>query len=80
MYTEDERFQFLDKRTENINLSNKVLTWQIIIAMNMMFLIIEENEADNVFMMLDELFLASEIKVQYHKCFHDLKFLLLKIA
>ena len=40
----------------------------------MNFLIIQENEAENVFMMLDELFVAFQIHFHHHKYFHDLKF------
>ena len=43
--------------------------------------IIQENaEAEYVSMMLDELFIAFQINFHHHKCFHDLKFSLLKIA
>ena len=46
----------------------------------MNFLIILENKAENVLMMLDELFLAFQIDFHHHKYFHDLEFSLLKIA
>ena len=46
------------------------------------FLIIQKIEAENVFIMLDELglFFAFQINFNYHKYFHDFKFSLLKIA
>ena len=43
------------------------------------FWIIQENEAENVFMILGELFLAFQINFHHHKYFHDLKVSLLKI-
>ena len=47
----------------------------------MNFFVIQENKAENVFMMLVyELFLLFQIHFHYHKYFHDLKFSLLKIA
>ena len=42
------------------------------------FLMIQENEAENMFMMLDELFLAFQIYFHHHKYFHDLRFSLFK--
>ena len=47
--------------------------------MHINFLIIQENEAENVFMMLDALLLAWQINFHHHKYFHDLKFSLLKL-
>ena len=37
----------------------------------MNFLMIEENEAENVFMVLNELNLAFPINFHHHKYFHD---------
>ena len=48
--------------------------------MHMNFLIIQKNETENVFMMLNELLLEFQINFHHHKYFHDLKFSLLKIA
>ena len=55
------------------------LIWQIIISHAHEFLIIQENKAENVFMMLYELFLAFQINFHHHKYIHDLKFPLSKI-
>ena len=45
--------------TENINLSKKrVLFDKLQLVMHMNFLIIQESKAENLFMLLDELFLA----------------------
>ena len=41
--------------------------------MHMNFLIIQENKADNLFMLLDELFSAFQINFHYHKFFNDLQ-------
>ena len=46
----------------------------------MNFLTIQENKAENVFMMPDELLLAFQINFHYLKYIHDLKFSLLIIA
>ena len=46
----------------------------------MNFLIIQNYDTENVFMMLDELLLAFKINFHLHKYFHDLKFSLLEIA
>ena len=39
----------------------------------MNFLIIEENKAENLFMLLGELFLAFQINFHHHKFFNDLQ-------
>ena len=39
--------------------------------MQIIFLIIPENKVENVFMVLDELFLAFQIIFHHHKYFHD---------
>ena len=44
--------------TKNINLSKKGLVRQIKLVMHMIFLVIQENKAENLFMLLDEQFLA----------------------
>ena len=45
--------------TENLNLSKKrVLFDKLQLVMHMNFLIIQENKVENLFMLLDELFLA----------------------
>ena len=45
--------------TENLNLSKKrVLFDKLQLVMHMNFLIIQENKAENLFMLLDELFSA----------------------
>ena len=45
--------------TENLNLSKKrVLFDKLQLVMHMNFLIIQENKAENLFMLLDKLFLA----------------------
>ena len=41
--------------------------------MQMNFLIIRENEAENLFMLLRELFLAFQINFHHHKLFNDLQ-------
>ena len=48
--------------------------------MHIKFLIIQKNETEYVFMMLNELLLAFKINFHHLKNFHDLKFSLLKIA
>ena len=49
--------------------------------MHMNFLIIQENKAENLFLLLDELFSAFQINFHRHNFFNDLrKFSLLKIA
>ena len=47
-------------------------------VMRVIFLIIQKNEAENVSMMLNELFLAFQINFHPHKYFYDLEFPLLK--
>ena len=42
--------------------------------MRVIFLIIQKNEAENVSMMLNELFLAFQINFHPHKYFYDLEF------
>ena len=42
--------------------------------MRVIFLIIQKNEAENVSMMLNELFLAFQINFQPHKKFYELEF------
>ena len=46
----------------------------------MNFLIIQENKAENLFMLLDELFLAFWINFHHHNFLMTYKFSLLKIA
>ena len=48
--------------------------------LHMNFLITQKNQAENVFMMLDELFVAFQISFHHYKYFHDLKFSLLQIV
>ena len=48
--------------------------------MRVIFLIIQKNEAENVSMMLNELFLAFQINFHPHKKFFDLNFHFKKIA
>ena len=46
----------------------------------MIVFIMQENEAQNVFMMLHELLLAFQINFHLPQIFHDLQFSLLKIT
>ena len=48
--------------------------------MHMNFLIIQENKAENLFLLLDELFLAFQIDFHHHNFLMTYKFSLLKIA
>ena len=58
----------------------RCLIWQIIISHALIFLINQETDAENAFMMLNELVLAFKINLHYHKYFHNLKFSLLQTA
>ena len=46
----------------------------------MNFLIIQENKAENLFMLLDELFLACQFDFHHHRFLMTYKFSVLKIA
>ena len=46
----------------------------------MNFVIIQENKAENLFMLLDELFLVFQINFHLHNFFNDLQIFTFKIA